>query len=154
MTEGPWDAEGVRQLIGRVGLLLDDGHYEGFLALCAPDFSYRIRVWSPELARDMIWLEHDYGGLAQLFATLPEHLTRPGRLTRHVTVASIDAGPAALEVTSVVTIHHTDLEGCTATLAVGRYVDRIVEQDGELRLKSREVQLDTRDLGIGSHAPL
>jgi methanesulfonate monooxygenase small subunit len=154
MTEGPWDAEGVRQLIGRAGLLLDDGHYEGFLALCAPDFSYRIRVWSPELARDMIWLEHDYGGLAQLFAALPEHLTRPGRLTRHVTVASIDAGPAALEVTSVVTIHHTDLEGCTSTLAVGRYVDRIVEQDGELRLKSREVQLDTRDLGIGSHAPL
>ena len=154
MNEAPLDAEGARQLIGRAGLLLDDSDYEGFLALCAPDFSYRIRVWSPELGKDMIWLEHDYGGLAQLCAALPEHLTRPGRLTRHVTVASIDAAPAALQVTSVVTIHHTDLEGRTATLAAGRYLDRIVKQDGELRLQSREVQLDTRDLGIGSHAPL
>jgi methanesulfonate monooxygenase small subunit len=154
MNKLSFDAERVRQLIGRAGLALDDGDYDGFLALCSPEFQYRIRVWSPELNKDMTWLAHDYDGLAQLFTTLPEHLTRPGRLTRHATVAAVDALPEALSVTSVFTIHHTDLAGLTRTLATGRYLDRVIEQDGELRLKSRDVRLDTRDLGIGSHAPL
>ncbi len=148
------DPDAVRQLIGRACLALDDGDYQGFLALCAPDFGYRIRVFSPELGKEMIWLEHDRDGLTKLFAALPEHLTRPGRLTRHATVYTQDPQPDALQVTSVVTIYHTDMEGRTETLAVGRYLDRVAEHDGEPRLLSRDVQLETRDLGIGSHAPL
>jgi methanesulfonate monooxygenase small subunit len=154
MSGQPPNPEDVRQLIGRACLALDDGDYPGFLTLCAPAFWYRIRVWSPDLGTEMVWLEHDLDGLAKLFASLPEHLTRPGRLTRHATVYTQEPQPDALHVTSVFAIYHTDLEGRTQALAVGRYLDRIVEHDGGLCLLARDVQLETRDLGIGSHAPL
>ena len=57
------DPEAVRQLIGRACLALDDADFDTFLDLCATECHYRIRVWSPELDKEMIWLEHDRDGL-------------------------------------------------------------------------------------------
>jgi hypothetical protein len=37
---------------------------------------------------------------------------------------------------------------------VGKYFDRVSFEDEAPLLKSRNVRLDTRELGIGSHMPL
>ena len=148
--------EPIRSLVGRGCLALDDGDFNGYLDLCAPEFAYRIVVWSPELGKDMVWLDHDRDGLAGLFETLPDHLQRSGRFSRHASVYTVEeyseAGPYS--VVSSVVVHHTDLGGRTQTLAVGRYLDTVVCIDGAYRLSAREVALETRDLGIGLHVPL
>ena len=149
-------AEAVRPLIGRLGLALDDGNFDAFLALCDDPFHYRIRVWSPELKKQMTWLEHDRGGLTELIKNLPEHLQRPGRLHRQITVATVDPSNTEgyLVVTSPFTVHHTDLEGQTQALAVGCYIDIVNMSEEKIVLTARDVTLDTRDLGIGLHVPI
>ena len=146
--------EAVRELVGQAALALDAEAFDTFLGLCTEDFQYRIRVMSPELGQEMIWLEQSRVELGKLFAALPEHLTRPGRLTRQVSVASIHEEAAGLLATSVFSVFHTDFAGRTQVLAVGRYVDRWVLDEDAVRLRERDVHLDTRDLGIGSHVPL
>jgi 3-phenylpropionate/cinnamic acid dioxygenase small subunit len=145
----------VHELIGNTALALDAEAFDDFLGLCTTDFHYRIRVTSPELGQDMVWLEQTREELGKLFAALPEHLTRLGRLTRQVSVASTAQASGSLHVTSTLSVFHTDTDGRTAVMAVGRYQDEVVVVDHNvLRLRRREVQLDTRDLGIGSHVPL
>jgi methanesulfonate monooxygenase subunit beta len=146
----------IRSLVGRSCLALDDGDFDGYLDLCAPEFAYSIVVWSPELGKEMVWLDHDRDGLSGLFETLPEHLQRSGSLSRHVSVYTVEeqADAGSYYVVSSVVVHHTDLDGRTQTLAVGRYLDTIVCVDGDYRLSAREVALETRDLGIGLHVPL
>jgi hypothetical protein len=59
-----------------------------------------------------------------------------------------------LVVTSPFVVHHTNLEGQTHTLAVGRYIDIVNMTDEKIVLTARDVMLDTRDLGIGLHVPI
>ena len=146
--------EEVRELIGAGALALDSEAYAEFLVRCAPGFSYRVTAESPELGQKMVWLEQSREELEKLFAALPEHLTRPGRLTRQVNVARISSVDDGYSVTSTVSVFSTDFEGRSRLLAVGRYEDRVVIGQDCLQLQSRELQLDTRDLGIGSHVPL
>ncbi len=144
----------IQQLIGAAALALDAEAFDDFLALCTADFHYQIRVSSPELGKDMIWLEQSREELEKLFAALPEHITRSGRLTRQVCVANTSEQADTLHVTSTFSVFHTDTNGRSALIAVGRYLDVVVEDHNVLRLSRREVHLDTRDLGIGSHVPL
>lgn len=150
------ERDSVRSLIGRSCLALDDCDFDGYLDLCAPNFSYCITVWSPELGKEMTWLDHDREGLAGLFETLPEHLQRSGRLSRHVSVYTVEPQGEGngYNVVSSVIVHHTDLDGRTQTLAVGRYLDTVVFNNDQCLLSAREVALETRDLGIGLHVPL
>ncbi|MFL2770171.1 MAG: aromatic-ring-hydroxylating dioxygenase subunit beta [Rhodospirillaceae bacterium] len=150
------EAEAVRLLIGGASVALDDADFDRFLGYCDDPFTYRIRAWSPELKKDMTWLEHNRHGMVELFKTLPQHLQRLGRLHRQVTVATVEPSnvDGFLVVISPLTVHYTDLEGQTQTLAVGRYVD-IVNMTGEkIVLAARDAMLDTRDLGIGLHVPI
>ncbi len=149
-------AEAVRPLIGRLSLALDDSCFDTFLSLCDDPFHYRILVWSPELKQQMTWLEHDRQGLADLFNNLPEHLQRLGRLHRQVTVVAVEPSNAEdfLVVTSSFIVHHTNLQGQTQTLAVGRYIDIVNMSDEKILLAARDTILDTRDLGAGLHVPI
>ena len=56
----------VRDLIYRACLRLDEEDFAGWLKLCAPDFNYRIRTYSPEIRKEMTWYEQDGAGLAQM----------------------------------------------------------------------------------------
>ena len=86
---------------------------------------------------------------------LPEHLQKSGRLSRHVSVYTIEPeGENRYAIVSSLVVHHTDLDGRTQTLAVGRYNDAVVNLDGSFLLSNREVVLETRDLGIGLDVPL
>ena len=54
--------EEIRNIILLSCNSLNDHDFEGFLNLCVKDFKYSIKVFSPELLKDMVWLEHDYEG--------------------------------------------------------------------------------------------
>lgn len=149
------DAAAARELVALSCLALDEEDSTTFLALCAADFNYCIKVDSPELRRSMVWLEHDLDGLGELLTSVGEHLRRSGRLLRHLggSVMLRDS-EKCLRLSTSFSVLHTALDGRTALWAAGRYLDDIGTVDGELRLLQRTVDLHTRDLGIGSHVPI
>jgi methanesulfonate monooxygenase subunit beta len=145
------------ELVYRLALSLDAGDYPGFLALCAPEFHYSIAAYSPEIRKPMTWLDHDKAGLENLFETLPRHHSDSAPLSRHVTVYTVDleGSGAAAAIVSALQVFRTQPDGgATELFAVGKLYDRARLIGGSAQLLSRRVQLDTRQLGIGSHIPL
>ena len=146
--------EDIRALVWRTCHAMNEEDFDGFLSFCAPSFRYRITAHSPEIDKEMIWLDQDYDGLAALLEVVPHHLRRVGRMHRHVTVGVIERDGSEANVTSSFLVIDTNLEGQSQLFAAGLYEDRI-ETEGEAapRLLQRRVKLETRDLGIGSHVP-
>jgi methanesulfonate monooxygenase small subunit len=154
----------VRDAIYRAGLLLDGEKFKEWLALCAPDFRYRIQAYSPEIRKRMTWLEHDLSGLHGMIDMLPRHNTDHGQLSRHVSVYAVDLAPSATEATAVSSFacYRTALDGIlshldageTRLFVIGKYHDRFrLEQDRAVFVE-RTVLLDTRRLDKGSHYPI
>ena len=146
----------VEGLIYRASLLLDDHDFEGYLDLCQPEFRYAIHAHSPEIRRDMVWMELDKTGLTTLFRTLPRHNSDHAPLSRHVTVytVTVDEAKGEAKAVSVLQVFQTALDGGhTALFAVGKIHDTIRLAGGPATLLSRTIRLDTRLLGIGSHIP-
>ena len=158
----------VEETIYRSALLLDAHDFEGYLSLCAPEFRYTIEAYSPEIRRQMIWLDHAKPELELLFRTLPRHNSDQAPLARHVTVYTVglDEGNGTAEAVSALQVFRTVLDGgATELFAVGKIYDlvKLEGQDGEQdggqdgrfhgRLLRRTIKLDTRLLGIGSHIP-
>ena len=146
----------VEELIYRSCLLLDDKDFKGYLELCDEQFRYTITTHSPEIRRDMIWLDHDKSGMTTLLNQLPRHNSDHSPLTRHVTVYTVryDAAKQQGDVVSALQVFKTALEGGSSELfAVGKYLDTVKLTDGKLLLLRRVVKLDTRMLGIGYHIP-
>jgi len=147
--------EGAAQFVYETVLLLDARDFAGWLTLCASDFTYAIRAWSPEIRRDMTWLAHDRDGMETLVRQLPRHNTDQSVFTRHATVYTVQPTENAVKAVSALAVYRTELDGGETRLyAVGRYHDELVRVGGEWRLRAREVRLDTRSLGIGTHYPL
>jgi methanesulfonate monooxygenase small subunit len=144
--------ERVRGLVHRACQHLDAEQWEAFMALCAPAFRYRITAYSPDLRKQMIWFDHDHDSLKALLEMVPQHLRRLGTLLRHVSVGVIEIDGNTATATSTFQCIHTDHDGRSRLMCVGRYVDRIDLAKGLLTF--RETQLETRDLGIGSHVPI
>ena len=147
--------DAATNLISAACQYLDDEDWDAFLDLCDPAFRYRITVRSPEIKREMIWFNQDYAGLRDMFSVIPEHLRRLGTLLRQVSIGHIEQrAPDMAQVTSTFQCIHTDLEGRSNLLAVGRYLDDVRATSGGLRLAARNTVLATRDLGVGSHVPI
>lgn len=148
--------EDLRNLIHRSCLYLDDGDWNSYLDLCSDDFTYRITAFSPELRKEMVWLEQDRNGMTNLFGNLENHVTLQGRFLRHATVALIerDESPNNAQVTTTFFVIYTNLEGVSEMFAAGRYNDAIDASGNRPLLRTREVRLDTRDLGGGTHFPI
>jgi methanesulfonate monooxygenase small subunit len=146
----------IEELIYRSALRLDERDFDGFLALCAPEFRYTVVAHSAEIRRDMVWLDHDRSGMETLFRNLPRHHSDPSPLSRHVTVYTVDLDEAGgrAKVVSALQVFRTALDGgSTALYAVGKLHDEVRIAGGEARLAARSVRLETRELGIGSHIP-
>jgi methanesulfonate monooxygenase small subunit len=137
-------------------MLLDDEKFDEYLDLFSPEIRYRITAFSPDLRKDLAWLDLGRKDLESLLANLNRHIRLAGRFMRHPSgsIVEEEEGSTHLLVTTAVLVAHTDLEGNTRVFATGRYRDRIEWIDGEPRLKEREVRLDTRQFGPGSHVPL
>lgn len=146
----------VEELVYQSALFLDARDFDGYLGLCDPDYRYVITTHSPEIRQEMVWLDHDREGLKTLLETLPRHNSDHSPLSRHVTVYTIDvdAAQASAVVTSALQVFRTALDGgATELFAVGKIRDRVRLSDAGARLAARQIKLDTRMLGIGTHIP-
>jgi methanesulfonate monooxygenase subunit beta len=147
----------VRGLIYRSCLRLDEGDFPGWLDLCAPEFRYTITAYSPEIRKEMTWLDHDRDGMEGLFKMLPKHNSDHSPLTRHASVYVVDLDEERNEATAItsVVVYRTAMDGgATDLFAVGKYFDSVSLEGEAPLLAGRNVRLDTRELGIGSHFPL
>ena len=147
----------VRGLIYRSCLRLDEGDLPGWLDLCAPEFRYTITAYSPEIRKEMTWLDHDRDGMEGLFKMLPKHNSDHSPLTRHASVYVVERDEERNEATAItsVVVYRTALDGgATDLFAVGKYFDTVSLEGEAPLLAGRNVRLDTRELGIGSHFPL
>ncbi|MBM3503172.1 MAG: methanesulfonate monooxygenase [Alphaproteobacteria bacterium] len=148
--------QNVRELVYRSCLALDREDFDGFLALCDPALHYVVTAYSPEIRKEMTWMEQDLAGMKALLAMVPQHLRRTGSLHRHVSVYQVEA-PASdgtIGALSSFLVTHTALDGGSRLFAVGHYHDRIAATGGRHLLKTRRAHLETRDLGIGLHIPI
>lgn len=141
-------------------LHLDELRFDAWLELAAPELRYRITAHSPEIRKEMTWLDHDRRGLAALFELLPRHHVNHAQWLRHAVVYHVieEADDLVRAVTSLA-VYHTALDvgdvhvdaGATRVFAVGRYHDRLRLERGRWLLSERTVRLETRQLGIGTH---
>jgi methanesulfonate monooxygenase subunit beta len=144
----------ISELICRSCLLLDEKDFTAYLDLCDEDYHYAITAYSPEIGKQMTWLEHDKPGLATLFANLPKHNSDASPLTRHVTVYTVAPQGDTADVVSALQVFRTSLDGgATELFAVGKLHDVVALRGGEARLLRRDVRLHTRMLGYGHHIP-
>ena len=146
----------VEELVYRSCMLLDEKDFKGYLDLCDPEFRYTITAYSPEIKREMTWLEHDKAGIQTLFNNLPRHNSDHSPLTRHVTVytVTVDDAKKEAQVVSGLQVFKTTLDGgITELFGVGKLYDTVRLNGDGARLLRRNVRLDTRMLGIGYHIP-
>lgn len=154
----------VRDTIYRAALALDDQRWQDWLELCAPNFHYKITSFSPEINKDMIYLQGSRKEMDSLVRMLPKHNTDHSPLHRHTSVYTIDVsddGKTAEAVSSVVFYqnmldgNNSHIEsGETRLFLAGRYVDTFAIENGAAKFVSRDVKLDNRRLDKGSHWPL
>jgi methanesulfonate monooxygenase small subunit len=148
--------DAIRELIYRSCCCLDEHDFDGYLALCAPGFRYQTTLFSPELRKEMIWLNHDRDGLKALLDMVPRHLVRLGALQRNATVYTIkrDAADGQADVMSAFSVFNIDNEGRPSVFAVGHYHDTVDLTGAQPLLARRNARLASRDLGIGSRIPI
>lgn len=148
--------QAIEELVYRTCIALDDKNWKGFFDLCDTGFRYTISTYSPEIKREMTWLDYDRPGLETLFGNLPKHNSDHSPITRHATVYTVDAGEGADEfkVVSAVQVFRTALDGGASELfAVGRLNDVVKLNGSGPKLLKRVVRLDTRLLSYGYHIP-
>jgi methanesulfonate monooxygenase small subunit len=147
--------DAVKDVIYQSCLVMDDEKFDEYLALCTEDYQYKVTAYSPELRKEMIWLEQSRSDLVAMFEMLPEHVKPEGRFTRHAQVYRVtpNGSPGTMNVTSALTIYFTNDRGDTKVFAIGRYNDVVDTSGTTPRLKAREVRLETRSLGTGSQIP-
>lgn len=152
----PEQRQAIEELVYRSCMALDDRDWKGFLELCDEDFRYTITTYSPEIRKEMVWLDHDRNGLDTLLTNLPRHNSDHSPITRHATVYTVVAGAqdGTASVVSALQVFRTQLDGGASELfAVGRFHDAVRLNGSQPKLAKRVVRLDTRLLGYGYHIP-
>ena len=146
--------EQIEELVYRSCLALDERDFKAFLDLCDEGFRYKVTAYSPEIRKEMVWLDHDKTGMQTLFTQLPRHNSDHSPLTRHATVYTVKVQGQRAEVVSALQVFRTALDGgATELFSVARLIDT-VNLDGAMpKLAQRVVRMETRQLGFGSHIP-
>lgn len=148
--------EQVESLVYRSCMALDKADFDEYLSLCDDGYHYKITAYSPEIRKDMTWLEHDKGGMSQLFKQLPRHNSDSSPLSRHATIYTVEFNDKndEADVVSALQVFKTALDGgATELYAVGKMYDKVKLNGNGATLVSRNIKLDTRQLGIGHHVP-
>ena len=147
----------IRRVIERGCRLLDAENYSEWVAAYADDFKYSIRAYSPEIRREVTWLEKDNKGLKLLFKQLPMHEKYKGQFRRILgwtDIVSQDDSAELFVVESGLCVYHTDLHGTSILYCTGKYQDQFRFESGVPVLCSGLVMMDTRRLPFGSHIPI
>lgn len=148
--------EAICELVYESCMLLDDHKFVEFLNICDPSFHYAITAYSPEIRKEMTWLEHDKAGLKVLFDNLPKHNSDHSPITRHATVYTVkpDSEWRSAKVITALQVFKTTLDGgATELFAVGKFHDTVRLDGDKLSLMDRNVRLETRMFGFGYHVP-
>src|SRR6187431_682008 len=90
----------LTDVIARSAFLLDEHRFGEWIDLTAADFRYRIQAYSPDIRRDMTWLDHDRAGMVALIELLPKHHVDGADLLRQVSVGEVQR-ESATEASSV-----------------------------------------------------
>jgi methanesulfonate monooxygenase small subunit len=145
----------ITALIYKSFLTLDDLNFTEFLNLCAPNYHYKITAYSPEIRKEMIWLEESRQSLEQLFINLPKHNSDHSRLSRMGNVYLLDkTAPQEWSALTFLQVFRTVLDGgATELFAIGKIYDKITKTNTEFKLLDREIKLETRMFGFGHHIP-
>jgi methanesulfonate monooxygenase small subunit len=145
----------IEELVYRSCLALDDRDFKAFLDLCDAEFRYKVTAYSPEIRKEMTWLDHDKRGMETLFTNLPRHNSDHSPLTRHATVYTVKVQGSQAEVVSALQVFRTALDGgATELYTVARLIDTVTLDGGSPKLARRLVRMETRQLGFGTHIPL
>ena len=154
----------VERTIYDSALALDEQRWDDWLDLCAEDFYYAIRAFSPEINKEMTYLDGKLSDIKTMAEMLPKHNSDESPLTRHTVVYRVDvdetAGTAA--AISSFAIYQTVFDGLNSHVEaggsrlflIGKYHDRFRLADGGARFVERICRLDTRRLDKGTHWPL
>ena len=154
----------VRETIYRATISLDDQKWDDWLDLCDESFHYAIKSFSPEINKDMIYLQGSREEMASLIRLLPKHNTDHSWLRRHTSVYTVDLsedGTTADAISSFV-VYQNLLDGTNSHLdageshlfLVGKYHDKLVLTDKSAKFVQRVVRIDERRLDKGSHWPI
>ena len=152
----PLDRFAIEELVYRSCLALDEKDFKTYLELCHEGFRYTVSAHSPEIRKDMIWLDHDKPEMQLLFNNLPKHISDHSPLSRHAVVYTVEpaADRKSAAVVSALQVYKTTLDGgATELFAIGRYLDTVSLEGGPPRLLKRVVHLTTRQFGFGYHIP-
>jgi methanesulfonate monooxygenase subunit beta len=154
----------VTDAIYRATLALDDQKWDAWLDLCADEFNYAIKSFSPEINKDMTYLEHDRRGMKSLLDLLPKHNTDHSPLRRHTSVYAVDLSQDESEAKAISSfvVYQNMLDGQNSHIdagesrlfLVGKYYDTLKIENGKARFVDRVVRLDNRRLDKGSHWPI
>ena len=154
----------VTDAIYKATIALDDQHWDAWLDMCDDSFNYAIKSFSPEINKDMTYLEHDRKGLKVLMDLLPKHNTDHSPLRRHTSVYTVQMSPDQSEANAVSSfvVYQNMLDGQNSHIdsgesrlfLVGKYYDKLKIEDGKARFVERIVRLDNRRLDKGSHWPI
>ena len=156
--------DAVRNAIYTAALALDEQKWDDWLALCDDDFHYSIESYSPEIRKNMIYLDGDRDQIKDMVDMLPKHNTDESPLTRHTVVYTVDVdedGGGATAVSSFA-IYQTIWDGMDSHLEagasrlflIGKYRDRFRINGKGAHFVERRVCLGNRRLDKGSHWPL
>ena len=150
------DRIAIEELVYRSCLALDAGDFKAYIALTDDGFRYTVTAYSPEIRKEMIWLDHDKAEMQLLFNNLPRHNSDHSPLARHAHVYTVETTPdgKSASVVSTLQIYKTTLDGgATELFAIGRYLDTVSLEGESPKLSKRIVRLETRQFGFGYHVP-
>lgn len=145
----------ARELVSASCDAMDREDFGAYLELCSPQYKYAIRAYSPEIRRDMLWLEKDFEHLKTLLEMIPKQNRDRTPLVRKISVREVTSGgDNIVNMRCDLTVYRVVLDGGEAQVfGVGKYTDRI-DMSGQPKLLEREVRLESRNQGLGYHVPL
>ena len=156
--------DAIRSAIYEASLALDECRWTDWLAQCDDAFYYAIKAHSPEIHRDMTYLDGSLAEMVSMCDLLPKHNTDRSPLSRHTVVyrVTVDEDGASASAVSSVAVYRTVLDGMASHVEagssnlflVGKYHDRFKLENGSAKFVERIVRLDTRRLDKGSHWPI
>ena len=120
-------------------------------------FDYTITAHSPEIRKDMVWLDHDKAGMQLLFNNLPRHISDHSPLTRHAIVYTVEyaaeqrQGQRGIRTASVQDDARRRRDGALRGRALPRY--RQASTQDRPGCSSEWSRLETRQFGFGYHIP-
>lgn len=155
-------ASKVRDTVYRAAVALDDEKWTDWLSLCDDSFHYAITAFSPEINKDMIYLQGGRKDMETLVSHLPKHNSDHSTLRRHTSVYTVEVEGDKAEAVSSFVIYQCLLDGVNSHLdsgesrlfLTGKYYDTFKLNGGDPKFVKREVRLDNRRLDKGSHWPL